>query len=346
MTNETLTGVVLNGAHGIYDVHTDEGTIRCTLRGKLKKEFAHAQSTKSFSNTRVRRDKILTDPTYKNRVERMRNHDSNETPPPTRLSVGDRVKLRRLDEENGLIEEILPRQSSLSRRDAGSTTKKVIQHTLLANLDQVVLVFAIAHPEPHFGLLDRYLAICESAKLHSIICLNKADLPRSLEVEDASELYSKLGYQVIWTSAHDEFGIDHLRALLKEHTTLFTGPSGVGKSSLVNAIEPEMAVRTGLISDVTGKGKHTTTGSQLYPLSIGGWLADSAGIRALAAWNIAPDELADCFVEFRPFLGKCEYIDCTHIDEESCAIRSAVAEGRIDERRYRSYVKMYSGEER
>ena len=291
MTTETLIGVVLNGAHGIYEVHTDEGVLRCTLRGKLKKAFAQAQSAKSISNTRVRHDKVLQDPNYAKRMERMRNHDSNETPPPTRLSVGDHVKLKRLDDENGLIEEILPRQSSLSRRDAGSTSKKVIQQTMLANLDQVVLVFAIAQPEPHFAMVDRYLTICESAELHAILCLNKSDLPHTPEVEDASELYSKLGYTVLWTSTHTDQGIDHLRALLKEHRTLFRGPSGVGKSSLVNTIEPGMAIRTGLISDVTGKGKHTTTGSQLYPLSIGGWLADSAGIRALAAWNVPPDEL-------------------------------------------------------
>lgn len=348
MTNETetLTGIVLNGAHGIYDVHTDDGILRCTLRGKLKKAFAQAQSAKAVSKTRVRHDKLLLDPTYSKRMERMQNHDSNETPPPTRLSVGDYVKLRRVDDETGLIEEILPRQSALSRKDAGSTSKKVIQQTMLANLNQVVLVFAITQPEPHFGMVDRYLTICESANLHAIICLNKSDLPHTTQVEDASELYSKLGYTVLWTSTLTGQGIDHLRALLKDHTTLFTGPSGVGKSSLVNAIEPGMAIRTGLVSDVTGKGKHTTTGSQLYPLSIGGWLADSAGIRALATWNVAPEELASCFIEFRPYLGTCEYVDCSHIDEEGCAIRQAVENGHINERRYRSYVHIYSGEER
>jgi len=348
LTNETetLTGVVLNGAHGIYDIHTDDGILRCTLRGKLKKAFAQAQSAKSAGKTRVRHDKLLFDSTYVKRMERMQNHDSSETPPPTRLSVGDYVKLRRLDNETGLIEEILPRQSALSRRDAGSTQKKVIQQTMLANLNQVVLVFAIAQPEPHFGMVDRYLTICESANLHALICLNKSDLPHSAQVEDASELYSKIGYTVIWTSTHTGQGIDHLRSLLKDRTTLFTGPSGVGKSSLVNTIEPGMAIRTGLVSDITGKGKHTTTGSQLYPLSIGGWLADSAGIRALATWNVEPDELAACFIEFRPYLGECEYIDCTHIDEEGCAIQQAVEDGRIDERRYRSYVRIYSGEER
>ena len=140
--------------------------------------------------------------------------------------------------------------------------------------------------------------------------------------------------------------IDNLRNLLKERTTLFSGPSGAGKSSLVNAIEPGMAIKTGLVSEATGKGKHTTTGSQLYPLSGGGWLADSAGIRALAAWNIAPEDLAWCFVEFRPYLGECFYSDCLHNEEEGCAIVQAVDDKVIDERRYTSYVRILSGEER
>jgi ribosome biogenesis GTPase len=134
--------------------------------------------------------------------------------------------------------------------------------------------------------------------------------------------------------------------LLKDHTSLFSGPSGVGKSSLVNTIESGMAIRTGLISDVTGKGRHTTTGSQLYPLSGGGWLADSAGIRALAAWNIPPEELASCFVEFRPYLGECLYSNCLHVDEDGCAIRQAVDDDVINNRRYTSYVRIVSGEER
>lgn len=344
----TLTGVVLNGAHGIYDVHTDDGILRCTLRGKLKKAFAQAQSAKSMGRTRQahgRPDKLLT-LSSSQRTERIEKRDSNETPLPTRLSVGDYVKVRRLDASTGLIEEILPRQSALTRKDAGSTAKKSIQQTMLANLDQVVLVFATAQPQPHFGLLDRYLTICESAELRSLICLNKADLPHEDYVDEAARLYSGLGYTVIWTSAYTGEGINELRSLLKEHTSLFTGPSGVGKSSLVNEIEPGMALRTGMVSEATGKGRHTTTGSQLYPLSEGGWLADSAGIRALAAWNIPPEELASCFVEFRPYLGECLYSDCTHIDEEGCAIIQAVEDGVIDERRYKSYVRIYTGEER
>jgi ribosome biogenesis GTPase len=339
---ETLTGVVLNGAHGIYDVHTDIGILRCTLRGKLKKAFAQAQYTKSASKARPRYDKLLTLP----KTQRIEQRDASANSFPVRLSVGDYVRLRQLDESTGMIEEILPRQSALSRKDAASTSKKVIQQTMLANLDQVVLVFATTHPEPHFGMLDRYLAICESAEIRPIICFNKVDLQYEQRVDSAAALYCRLGYTVIWTSTKTGEGIETLRSLLREHTTLFSGPSGVGKSSLVNAIEPGMAIKTGLISDATGKGKHTTTGSQLYQLSGGGWLADSAGIRALAAWNIALEDLAWCFIEFRPHLGECLYSDCLHIDEEGCAIRQAVEDGVIDERRYRSYVRIASGEER
>lgn len=342
----TLTGVVLNGTHGIYDVHSEDGVYRCTLRGKLKKAFAQALSAKNaakIGKMRPQPDKMFLS---SRRIERIEKRDSAENPLPTRLSVGDYVKFRRLDAHTGLIEEILPRQSELVRKDASSNARKIVQQTMLANLDQVVLVFAVALPEPHFGMLDRYLTICESAELKAVFCLNKADLPHDQSVEESAELYNGLGYTVIWTSTVTEQGIEELKSLLKEHTSLFSGPSGVGKSSLVNVIEPGMAIRTGMVSDVTGKGRHTTTGSQLYPLTGGGWLADSAGIRALAAWNIPPEELASCFVEFRPYLGECEYADCTHIEEEGCAIIQAVEDSVIDERRYRSYMRIYNEDER
>ncbi|MDQ2713418.1 MAG: ribosome small subunit-dependent GTPase A [Chloroflexota bacterium] len=335
--SDTLTGVVLNGAHGIYDIHTQQGVLRCTLRGKLKKAFA--QAGKAADKARTYKGKTSAS-THQQRA------DQESAVAPARLSVGDRVRIRRLDADTGLIEEILPRQSALTRKDVGSKDNKLVMQTLLANLDQVVLVFATAEPEPRFSMLDRYLAICESAQLRAVVCINKVDLPHNKRVDEGAALYGRLGYTLLWTSKQTGEGIAELRALLKDHTSLFTGPSGVGKSSLVNALEPGMAIRTGLVSDVTGKGRHTTTGSQLYPLSDGGWLADSAGIRALAAWNIPPEELAWCFVEFRPYLGECFYSDCMHVDEEDCAIRQAVNDTLIDAHRYNSYVRMLKGEER
>jgi ribosome biogenesis GTPase len=329
---ELLTGIVLSGAHGIYEIYTDQGTLRCTLRGKLKKAFARA----------ARPARVRAGPGG----ARHQRPEQESATPPGRLSVGDRVKVRRLDAETGLIEEILPRQSELARRDVGSRESSPRAQTMLANLDQVVIVFATTQPEPHFGMLDRYLAICEHAELHPIICINKVDLPHDGRVEREAAVYQHLGYTLLWTSCETGEGIAQLRELLKEHITLVTGPSGVGKSSLVNALEPGMAVRTGMVSGATGKGRHTTTRSQLYPLSSGGWLADSAGIRALAAWNIPPEDLADCFVEFRPYLGECFYSDCLHVDEDPCAIRQAVADGLISERRYQSYVRMLKEEER
>jgi ribosome biogenesis GTPase / thiamine phosphate phosphatase len=339
---EMLTGMVLNGAHGIFDVHTDNGILRCTLRGKLKKAFIPAPVVRSATRATSRYEKIIS----QSKMKRGENGELTIPAMPARLSVGDYVKLRRLDATTGMIEEILPRQSELSRRDSASTDKKVMQQTLLANLDQAVLVFSAAQPDPHFSMLDRYLAICESAGIRPVICLNKADLAHEDYVDQAAELYTHLDYAVIWSSTVTTQGINDLRGILQNHMTLFTGPSGVGKSSLVNAIEPGMALKTGLISNATGKGKHTTTGSQLYPLTGGGWLADSAGIRALAAWNLAPEDLASYFIEFRPYLGECEYSDCSHIDEEGCAILQAVEDGVIDERRHRSYARLLLEEER
>ncbi len=345
MTNdlEMLTGMVLNGAHGIFDVHTDNGILRCTLRGKLKKTFIQTPATRpSVTTTNARYERIAA----QTRAKRIDKADPTGRIASPRLSVGDHVRLRQLDATTGMIEEILPRQSELSRRDYASSDKKILQQTLLANLDQVVLVFAAAQPDTHFSMLDRYLAICESAGIRPVICLNKADLAHEDYVDQAAELYARLDYPIVWSSTITTRGINDLRTLLQNHMTLFTGPSGVGKSSLVNAIEPGMALKTGLLSSATGKGKHTTTGSQLYPLSGGGWLADSAGIRALAAWNLAPEDLPSCFIEFRPYLGECAFSDCSHIDEEGCAILQAVEEGKIDERRHRSYTRLLLEEER
>jgi ribosome biogenesis GTPase len=215
------------------------------------------------------------------------------------------------------------------------------EQIMFANLDQAVLVFSVQQPEPHFRLLDRYLALCEHAEVPAVVCFNKVDLGIPDEVEEAIQLYQSLGYPVSLTSATTGEGLQCLRERLSERISLLTGPSGVGKSSLMNVLLPDAQQRTGEISSATGKGRHTTTGVRLLPLPEGGWLADSAGIRELALWNVPPDELPQCFVELRPFVGECVYEDCQHTaDEEGCALRTALAEGQITPRRWLSFERL------
>jgi ribosome biogenesis GTPase len=190
-------------------------------------------------------------------------------------------------------------------------------------------------------LLDRYLALCERAEIPALILFNKVDLGVSPEVERAMALYAAIGYPVAQTSATTGQGIGELRQWLAGRTSLLTGPSGVGKSSLMNVILPEAGQRVGEVSEATGKGRHTTTGARLAPLPDGGWLADTAGIRELALWNVPSEALPRCFVELRPIADDCEYEDCSHAEgEEGCALQAALAEGRISPSRWESFERL------
>lgn len=254
-----------------------------------------------------------------------------------RVSPGDRVVITPLGPAEGVIEDVLPRRTVLAR--ARSEARG--EHIMLANPDHAVLVFAVREPAPHFGLLDRYLALCEHAGIDVTICLNKVDLGLPDEIEAARALYAGLGYPVLLTSAADGTGLDALRERLAGCTSLLTGPSGVGKSSLINVLLPGAGQRTGEISEATGKGRHTTTGVRLLPLEGDGWLADSAGIRELALWNVPADALAATFRELRPLVGECLYEDCEHGPEEvGCALRAALAEGRITPERFASFERL------
>ena len=253
------------------------------------------------------------------------------------VSPGDRVLVTPLSGGEGVIEEVLPRRTVLAR----SRRERRGEHIMLANPDHAVLVFAVREPAPHFGLLDRYLALCEQTGVDVTLCLNKLDLGVPEEVEAARRLYEGLGYTVLLTSARSGDGLDALRERLRGRTSLLTGPSGVGKSSIVNALLPEARQRIADISEATGKGRHTTTGVRLLPLEGGGWLADSAGIRELALWNVPSDELARTFRELRPYVGQCEYEDCEHgTNETGCALRRALAEGAITPERFASFERL------
>ncbi len=342
----SMTGLVIGSAHGIFDVALEGETLRCTLRGKLRKPHTQPEHT-AFNPNRKGFSSILR--FGKNMLPRQSTPTKGAgkatavADPPEeetaslRISVGDRVRVTRIDAKNGVIEEALPRRNKMSRGSAETGNEQI----MLANLDQAIIVFAAREPEPHFGMLDRYLAIAEHNHVTPILCLNKMDLGCPKEVVEAAKLYARLGYRVLGTSTITGEGLDTLTELLQEKTSLLTGPSGVGKSSLLNALEPGFSQRTAAISEATGKGRHTTTSVRLFPLSFGGWLADSAGIRELALWSIPAEDLAACFVEMKPYLGKCEYDDCTHAEnEEGCAIRRARKQGKIRVARYRSYLQL------
>jgi ribosome biogenesis GTPase / thiamine phosphate phosphatase len=320
----TREGLVVALAPNVFEVVTADGVSwLCALRGRLRKPRPARQAPRQQQSSRQAPVSI---PTEEPAVEA-----------PTRVAPGDQVRFTPLGDGEGVIEEIIPRRTVLARARPEVGTEQV----LLANPDQAVLVFAMREPSPHFGLLDRYLALCEHAHVPALICLNKDDLGEPEDVAHAEETYRALGYPVLRTSATTGDGLDALRQRLAGRISLLTGPSGVGKSSLMNTLIPDARQRTGEISTATGKGRHTTTGVRLLPLPDGGWLADSAGIRELALWQVPSDELASCFVELRDAAGNCEYEDCTHgIEEEGCALRAVLIEGRMTPERYASFQRL------
>jgi ribosome biogenesis GTPase len=255
--------------------------------------------------------------------------------------IGDLVDVKQVSPTTGAIEAVEPRRTKLARRAAGS---KGIwsEDVLIANLDQVLLVFACASPDFHPRMLDRYLALTESSELDTVIVANKLDL---VGIERARQLfaeYERIGYPVIYTSTRQGTGIEELRARLGGRISVVTGKSGVGKSSLLNVVQPGLGLATSEISDAVDKGRHTTRVAELIGLELsgGGYVADTPGIRELGLWQFPLDELDWCFREFRPFLGECYFSSCTHTHEPDCGVRAAVAAGQISEERYQSYMRL------
>jgi ribosome biogenesis GTPase len=251
-------------------------------------------------------------------------------------AVGDFV---RVEQAGGryVVAEMLPRKSALVRRAAGTTVEKQV---MIANIDQVVVVFAAARPDPHLATLDRFLVVVEANDLQVRIVINKVDLAGREQTMQLFRPYSQAGYSMHYTSVKTGDGLNDLREALKGKESALIGPSGVGKSSLLNALYPGLDLKIGHISEAYGKGRHTTVGGFLIKLPDGASVADTAGLREVGLWLVPPDDLPDCFPEFRPHVGECRFSDCVHIAEPGCAIRAAVERGEINLSRYESYVKL------
>ena len=252
-------------------------------------------------------------------------------------ALGDRVRVSLLEDGTGAIEEIEERTRVLSRPTSG---RPDIEQVLVANPDQAVFVFSCAEPDPNFRMLDRFLVVTEREGIPAIICANKIDLvlPRSAKAEFG--LYPKLGYPVIYTSAVSGKGIRKLEKVLKGKISVMAGPSGVGKSSVLNVIQPDLGLRTKEVSDWSGKGVHTTVVPELIPLEMGGYVADTPGVKAFGIWDIEADELDAYFPEMRDLVADCAFSDCTHLHEPDCAIIAAVEAGEIAPERYDSYQRI------
>jgi len=259
------------------------------------------------------------------------------------VAIGDRVKITSNPDGSGMIEEIMERSSMFSRIRSG--IKREFRQILLANPDQIVMVFACAEPDPSLRMLDRFLVIAEKENIPALIIVNKVDLVTMENAEKRFGIYTQLGYPVIYSSAKTGQGIDLLRSHLKEKISAFVGPSGTGKSSLLNIIQPGLGLQVRAVSEATSKGRHTTQVRELFPLEFGGYVADTPGIRSLALWDTEPEELDGYFVEMRELVSGCKFNDCTHSHEPGCAVRKAVATGAVAPQRYQSYLRLRFGDD-
>ena len=319
--------VVLQGTGGVWQVRTDRGdTLDVSLRGRLKREPGRDARERDMQNRGGGRESMR------------RGAPSEHTTKPLKLTVGDRVTVTTVPgEASWAIDAIHPRRSQLARRSPGGARGERI---LVANVDQVLVVFAAARPEPHPAMLDRFLVIAEANALVARVVINKCDLVNESAIRAQFADQIEAGYPFHLTSVVSGAGLESLRAQVQGQSSALTGPSGVGKSSLMNRLFPGLNLRTAEISDSVNKGRHTTVGAVLHPLPGGGFVADTPGLREVGLWNIPPEELAACFPEFRPLLSTCRFADCLHTVEPGCSIRESVRAGRVRLGRYESYLKL------
>ena len=309
---DRIQGRVIRARTSFYDVQ-DGGTIlRCQLRGRVKRAQRSPKGRQ-----------IYADP----------------------VAVGDEVVVTPRDNEDGVIEEILPRRTKFSRRYPGK--RDAIEQIVVANGDQVVIVLSTRLPDFNLRFLDRFLILAEVGEMDAVVCLNKIDLIDSAERQELRSIlsaYEQLGYPVVFTSINHSESIQAFRDALRDRFSVVVGASGVGKSSLLNAVQPGLGLRVGEVGLKTGKGRHTTTLVELFCLEFGGEVADTPGIREVGLWGVDTENLDLYFPEMEPYLGECKYTDCIHLSEPACAIADAVNTGNISDVRYQSYISLKNDE--
>jgi ribosome biogenesis GTPase / thiamine phosphate phosphatase len=326
--NQLTQGTVYKKTVGFYLVHTGDRRVNCGISPRLRKEMQG----------------FASGPKGKDRGKR----DNKSGVQKDSIAVGDVVHFVEEQDGSGTIVEILPRQNQLSRQTAVPMPgAHAFEQVIAANVDQIVPVFAAANPPPKWNMLDRYLVTAESRGLPVLICISKLDLVQngggSLDdaIAEAAETYRNIGYPVVLVSAVTGEGLGDLRQAFKERTSVLVGKSGVGKSSLLNALEPGLGLRVNAVNQITGKGRHTTTHMEMFPLEFGGAIVDTPGTREFGLWDIDGEDMAYFFPEMRPYIGQCRFgLDCQHDEEPGCAIRKAVTSGKIHPRRYQSFIRL------
>lgn len=317
-------GVVFRKTIGHYTVHHNGREIDCTLSSLIHKNLIYSTADPTSMRTRVQ--------------------DVKEVEHVDPIAIGDRVRFVDAGQGRGVITEVLSRQSTFSR-PAATTGQHPFEQVIAANADQIVPIFAVATPTPKWGLLDRYLVAAEAAGLPSLIVITKLDLAwKNPDIEKDLDIYRKIRYPIHLVSSNTGEGIERLKSLLQGKMSVLVGKSGVGKTSLLNAIMPGLGLRVKAVSDgELGKGRHTTTHYEMFELEFGGTLLDTPGMREFGLWDILPDELADLFPEMAGYVGQCKFgLSCHHDREPGCAIRKAVMDGTINPYRYKSYMNLRS----
>ncbi|HLZ09037.1 MAG TPA: ribosome small subunit-dependent GTPase A [Chloroflexota bacterium] len=314
-------GLVVRKSQGAYAVEVGDRLVPCGISNQLRKQLIYPLADPGSRHHRV------------DRVAQIGVIDP--------IAIGDIIRFVDAGDGTGVIHEVMPRKNKLVRRAAGL---KLLEQVIVANVDQVLPVVAAALPEPKWELLDRYLAATESRDLPALILVTKLDLVSRDILSEAVDEYERIGYRVILTSARSGEGIEELREALRDRVSVVVGKSGVGKSSILNALEPGLGLRVNEVGELTGKGKHTTSHLELFKLAVGGAIVDTPGMREFGLWEVDDDELAENFLEFRTYRGRCRFgVDCLHTHEPGCAVKAAVTTGAIGERRYASYVRMLAG---